>query len=420
MNRRNFNLQRRHLRRGDRRRGIIFITALGIIIVISGMVLIFAQEMRTEAISSANRVSYTQADAIEQGAEQWVVANLEAANTAQAGDAVDIVRLPGEAIQLGNGYFWMIRPLDGDTTQYDYGIVDEGGKLYLNAATTTLENELLAFNFPDMTQDVAASIANWQTTGTPDPNGSDTSYYSGLQEPYNAKHSPFETVDELMLVAGMTPQLLYGYDRNRDGVIDQAESNAGNTVSGTDGLEARGIFPYMTVWNTQPAVPSAQNRNPKPTHLVNVNTASEQVLMALGVQQSDADSIVSYRSSQDATALTNLSWVATAAPAAAAALTNARNPALAKVTTTSYQYSADIVAVSGDGRAFKRVRIVVDLLTSAGATGSAARIAYRKDLTSLGWPLLPEIRTQLRAGQPINVGTTQVTNISSGNLGLNH
>ncbi len=66
----------------------------------------------------------------------------------------------------------------------------------------------------------------------------------------------------------------------------------------------------------------------------------------------------------------------------------------AYITGTSFQYSADIVAVSGDGRSFKRVRIVVDARTQP------AKIVYRKDLTDLGWPLPPDVRTELRPGAP--------------------
>src|ERR1700710_2537769 len=65
------------------------------------------------------------------------------------------------------------------------------------------------------------------------------------------------------------------------------------------------------------------------------------------------------------------------------------------VTGQSFYYSADIVAVSGEGRAFKRARIVVN------ARSSPPVIVYRKDLTYLGWPLSPDILTSLRKGQPL-------------------
>jgi type II secretory pathway component PulK len=61
----------------NRRRGVIFITALGIIVVLTGLALVFAQAMRTEALASGNRRSQAQADAVELGAEQWVLAQID-------------------------------------------------------------------------------------------------------------------------------------------------------------------------------------------------------------------------------------------------------------------------------------------------------------------------------------------------------
>jgi len=74
------------------------------------------------------------------------------------------------------------------------------------------------------------------------------------------------------------------------------------------------------------------------------------------------------------------------------------------ITWVSYQYSADIVAVSGDGRAFKRVRIVVDARTQP------AKIVYRKDLTYLGFPLPERLRTSLQTGKGVPQDLTGTTN----------
>jgi hypothetical protein len=62
---------------------------------------------------------------------------------------------------------------------------------------------------------------------------------------------------------------------------------------------------------------------------------------------------------------------------------------------TGSQFSADIVAVSGNGRAFKRVKVVID------ASQTTPTIIYRRDITDRGWPLDNEILTNLRAGQPV-------------------
>jgi hypothetical protein len=79
-----------------------------------------------------------------------------------------------------------------------------------------------------------------------------------------------------------------------------------------------------------------------------------------------------------------------------------------RITTKSYQYSADIVAVSSDGRAFKRVRIIVD------ARETPARIVYRKDLTADGFPLPQDILDQLRSGNGLQTTLSSTGRTSSG------
>ena len=101
--------------------------------------------------------------------------------------------------------------------------------------------------------------------------------------------------------------------------------------------------------------------------------------------ESDVDALLSARTQSD-TNLANIAWVVEAIlPDKAIAIGS-------HITARSYQFSADIVAVSGDGRAFRRVRAVLD------ARYSPPRVVRYLDLTHLGWPLAPEILESLRAG----------------------
>ncbi len=63
------------------------------------------------------------------------------------------------------------------------------------------------------------------------------------------------------------------------------------------------------------------------------------------------------------------------------------------------------------GARFKRVQIVVDVRQVP------ATIVYRRDLTSLGWPLPKEIRDSLRAGQgvPADYSGNSMTGSEGGN-----
>jgi DNA uptake protein ComE-like DNA-binding protein len=322
---------------------MIFIIALGIIVILSSMLLVFARSMRTAAIASGNNLSALKADAVEQGAERWVLAQVDQSGT----DATTLTQIPAEAIQVGGGYFWILRFYTDSDQSFDFGITDESTKVNLNTAQSDALMEV-----PGMTQDIADSIVAWRSPPANDSGGqgAQSDYYESLADPYTAKNAPFETVGELLLVKGITPDILYGSDLNRNGVIDDAERAAGGTSSmfSSSAQDSRGLFNYVTVYGA-PARAAPPPAAPGGTQKSSSGAAAGQ----------------------------------------------------------SYMYSADIVAVSGDGRAFRRARIVVN------GRQPPSRIIFRKDLTDLGWPLPPEIRTALRAGQPPPTGY----GVSSGGLG---
>jgi hypothetical protein len=289
-------------------------------------------------------------------------------------------------------------------------------------------------------------------------------------------------------VRDITNEMLYGYDRNRDGVLDDVERSTGGGRSGGFSSATpvgRGFAPFVTVWSTEPnrggmvqrvnvndeninalrnvlrsalavqrvnvndeninalrnvlrsaleparadaVVQKARqgwNRRERPftnvfdfaakggmkpeefalvadqlTHtgqrnrsgLVNVNTAPREVLLCLpDLEEGDVDAIISKRGTNGAG---GVGWVAEALPTGSQGQVGEKAVAIGgRITGRSFQYSADILAVSADGRAFRRVKIVVD------ARQSPARVVYRKDLSALGWPLPEDIRLALRAGE---------------------
>jgi hypothetical protein len=123
---------------------------------------------------------------------------------------------------------------------------------------------------------------------------------------------------------------------------------------------------------------------------INIVTAPREVLMCLpGLEETDVNNIISQRSGNSMD--TSNAWVSEVLQGKPQSLTDL-------ITTRGYQYSADIVAASGNGRAFKRCRIVID--TRAGSPV----IVYRKDLTERGWPMDREILSSLRSGGGVQSG----------------
>lgn len=460
--------------RGRRRRGTVLVTATWVVIILTGLLLVFARSMRVELIAASNRLASEQAAAVERGAEQYVLSLVDGT----AGDPSAILSAPAEQMQVGGGYFWIIRPTD-DELSYDFGIADESGKLNLNTATA---EELV--KLPGMSLEVADAIIDWRDTDEQVTNsGAESNYYISNGR-YTAKNAGFETIEELRLVKDVNAGLLYGYDLNRDGVISEAEEALGGEATSVNAANAgaRGILPYLTVYSSETGSGGAaggttggatggttggtgtttsskinvndQNANnqirslfrsafgesrgdelagqaaraQRPfanifdfavksglepdefeqiadqiTHtnartrrgLVNVNTASRAVLESLPLMEGgDADALISARGGS------GIGWVYGALDPEKAVAIGSR------ITATSYQYSADIVAISGDGRAFKRVRIVVD------GRQTPARVVYRKDLTALGWPLPEELRASLRGS-----GRQSSPNNYSGGMG---
>src|SRR6516165_9976927 len=124
------------------------------------------------------------------------------------------------------GYFTLIAPPDptSGSQTVRYGVIDEGAKININVlmqldpSGNRLYNALL--QLPNMDPSVAAAIVDWvdADSNTRD-GGAEDDYYTSQNPPYHCKNGPLESIEELLLVKGVTWQMLFGRDRNRNGVI---------------------------------------------------------------------------------------------------------------------------------------------------------------------------------------------------------
>lgn len=354
---------------------MVFIVALWIILTMAGLLLAFARSMRIELLAAANRLSDARAEWIARGALQFVIAQV---------DGWDDTGIPGEdvsceAVPMGDGYFWILSPDAESDSGYRFGITDEYAKLNLNTAELDMILKL-----PGMTDEFAASIADWcSSTVESSAGGAKNEYYLLLSPPYYCKSGPLETVEELLLVKGATAGILLGEDTNLNGILDSNEDDRDRNPPSDDGdgrLD-RGIYNFVTVYGSGDE-----------SGRINVNTAPAQVLFCLpGLDESDVDALIAKR--KESAGLTNVDWVS-------GVLSSEKVEHISKwITVRSYIFSADIVAVTADGRSFRRFRAVVDVRDA-----SPSVISWQ-DLTGLGWPLSPEILTALRRGDPPPTGT---------------
>jgi general secretion pathway protein K len=139
-----------------------------------------------------------------------------------------------------------------------YGLLDEESKININTAGRDVLVQLFISVFTSdrqKAQDLADSILNWREFGRSNTTGFyGDDYYLSLDDPYEPKSGNFELIDELKLVHGIT-----------DEVFDA-------------------IYPYVTIYGDG---------------MVNINTASRPVLMALGLDGALADKVISARSGKD-------------------------------------------------------------------------------------------------------------------------
>lgn len=89
-------------------------------------------------------------------------------------------------------------------------VIPETAKLNINTATPEDLFRLL-INLgvdPPRSQDTVAAIMDWRTPA-PDATVFDA-FYQSLQPAYLAPHAPFQEIEELLSVKGITPELFYG------------------------------------------------------------------------------------------------------------------------------------------------------------------------------------------------------------------
>ncbi len=180
--------------------------------------------------------------------------------------------------------------------------------------------------------DLVAAIIDWRTPATQAlPNGAKSDYYNTLNPPYDCKCALYESIDELLLVKGVTPTILFGSPSgspvNTDvtmggtppgfsngstrSVTRQAPAGAGGAGgAGAGGSAAAGGAGGDTDWTdiySNSSVPLSEmfttigrerNVAADGTLRVNINSASSQDLQTkLGLTATLADGLVRFRSS---------------------------------------------------------------------------------------------------------------------------
>jgi general secretion pathway protein K len=156
---------------------------------------------------------------------------------------------------------------EDDEGRFKGAIEDEASKIAINTligegdepVRARLEQLDRLFVLLDIDLELIDAIVDWlDHDDTPGPSGAEDAYYEGLTPPYPCKDGPLASLEELLLVKGMTEEILYG------------------------DAEKEGLMHYLTIYS---------DGN------ININTASSVVLQCLsvGIEEGEAQTIISYR-----------------------------------------------------------------------------------------------------------------------------
>jgi hypothetical protein len=137
-----------------------------------------------------------------------------------------------------------------------YGLVDESTKLNLHWVLQMDRQQFgtgraLLMRLPGVDEEIADSILDWIDESSDEPReyGAKDEYYTSLEPPYYTRNGMPDSLDELLLVRGVTPKLLYGIDWNRNGIIDLGEPDeySLDEYDVIDGSLNLGLIEYLTL-----------------------------------------------------------------------------------------------------------------------------------------------------------------------------
>jgi hypothetical protein len=229
-------------RRSRRRRGVILLAVLVALVLLALAGYQYADLMQAEYRAADNAHRLIQARAIADSGVYFAagivaapanIENILGGNIHNNPQYFMDVQVPTGDGGGTFGKFTLLAPADPmsqSPNDHAYGLIDEGAKLNLNVLMQldptgqTLYNALMML--PNMTSNIAWSIVDWlDSDNNVSPGGAEDDYYMSLSPPYHCKNGPLESLEELLLVQGVTPQLLFGGDLNRNGIIDGNEDS---------------------------------------------------------------------------------------------------------------------------------------------------------------------------------------------------
>jgi general secretion pathway protein K len=196
----------------NNQKGVALLMVIWVLMMLTVIVTQFCYTMRTQVNTVRN---------LKESVQAYYIA-LAGANAAMA-EIVKQSLSPGDIMTAGSdeaddqdSFTWRLNmdlpPVDFAQGQYQVNVTNESGKVDINRADPRILRVILnGFDLDEQHRDIIIdSIQDWRDANDLHrPNGAETDYYMSLDPPYQCRDSDFETVDELLLVRGITPEIFY-------------------------------------------------------------------------------------------------------------------------------------------------------------------------------------------------------------------
>lgn len=280
------------------RRGMALMVVLWILAFLGIIFTTFTFSMRTELAAAGN---------FREQAESYYLAE---AGVYRA--AVEIINADRDLPPDSKSYdalteHWHTNPAAYDNVPFGRGrywvaVTDEESKIPLNGGRLTPPqyDAMLRRLFSNsgvrdekLLSTIVDSIQDWRDTDNLHRlSGAEDDYYLSRPTPYRAKNGNFESIEELLLVKGMTSEVLYG-----------------NIASQQRRAEIETQLPWERELKADEFLGVARYLTAHSSGQVNVNTASPEVVLALGLTAAEAKAVLDQRAAtpyRDVQAMINL------------------------------------------------------------------------------------------------------------------
>ena len=317
---------------GRPERGMALIVVIWILAFFGIVFSAFAFSMRTELDAARSFKEEAEAKALAEAGMARAKAELVNAS-GRGGPLTAMTSFDSREVALGRGTYRVL-------------VTDEESKISLTPASQQVLGRLLentGIKDAGLVETIVDSILDWMDDDKLHRlHGAEEDYYRSLSRPYAPRNAKFEGLEELLLVRGMTREILYGNVANpeRRAALLAERPEARDFQPG----EYLGIRPFLTV--------TGSGR-------VNVNSAGLDVLVALGMPTAEAAALIEARKEDGSRG---------ASPASTRGM---------PVTTTSSFYTIESIgSLSGSPVTYRIVALV-----QRGAPGAGSRprvLAWRE------------------------------------------